>query len=70
MKLTEYQKRDYQEVLDTLEAVVRLARANFPRDNGIKIETHGSSPSASISIYPAILQFLIDAGRSALTQGE
>ena len=65
-KLTEAQRRDYPEYLDNMEAVVKLAAANFPRNIDVRIETAGSSPQASITLPWSVLSFLIDAGRTAL----
>ncbi|MER9357461.1 hypothetical protein NKI61_29960 [Mesorhizobium sp. M0514] len=59
--------RDYPEALDNIEAVIRLARANFPRTNDVTIETAGSSPKASLTVSWTVLAFLVDAGRAALS---
>ena len=67
MKFSEAQKRDYPEAMDNIEAVLKLARANFPRTTEITIETNGCSPKASLSISWTVLAFLIEAGRTALS---
>lgn len=70
MKLTEHQAKDYPEKLQHLEAVARLANANFPRETGLRIETAGSQPKASITLPWYFVQFLINSGRAALQEGK
>ncbi len=68
MKLTDAQKRDYPDALDTIEAVVKLARAHFPRTGDVRLETAGSSPHATVCVPSYVIAFLLAAGRSALSQ--
>lgn len=69
-RLTGAQQRDYNEQIPNLEALVRLASANFPRPTDIRLETVSADPHASLCVSPSMLGFLIAAGRAALAEKE
>lgn len=66
-KLTDHQASEFRELLDRLDAVARLASANFPRNSDVRVETCGPGPSAKMVIKSYDLARLIDAGRSILS---
>lgn len=67
-KLTVRDREMYEDAMNQLEAVVKLASANFPRTTSISIKTDGSNPHASMSLSAGAINFLIISGRAALTE--
>lgn len=68
--LSESMKADAREALKQIDAILTLAEANFPRTNGIRIETSGCDPQGRMVIPYYLLRAIIDAGRRALSQAE
>lgn len=68
-EMNERLRNDALEALDRLEALMKLAKANFPRTSEISIETGGYDPKASMSMPWYLLKTITDAGRRALSEG-
>ncbi|NTF54848.1 hypothetical protein G6L12_08075 [Agrobacterium rhizogenes] len=66
MNMSEHQKQGMREAIEKLDAVMALAKSNFPRDTNIVIKTSGSDQSASITIPWHALKPIVAAGRAAL----
>lgn len=64
--LSEQQKQTLREILPQIEAVVLLAKANFPRTGDVRIETSGASPNASINVPWYIVKHMVDAALQAM----
>lgn len=60
--------RDVKEALDQLDAVLKLARANFPRTNRVTVRTDGSDPHASMSIPSYVLAAILSAARETIKE--
>lgn len=58
--------RDAIEVLDRIDAVLTLAKANFPHTTNVGIETVGCTPKASMSVPWFLMKEIADQARLAL----
>lgn len=70
MSMTENQKQGMREAIEKIDAVIALAKSNFPRDSNIIVKTSGTDQSASISVAWHALKPIIDAGRAALSEAQ
>ena len=59
----ERQRGEMLAYLDHLDAIVKLAGANFPRNTDLKIETTGTSPYVSMSIPSWAVSMLLRSAR-------
>lgn len=68
MKISGMDRRDYQKKLDEIEAVIKLAGANFPGSTDVRIETAGGRASASMFVPCYFMSFMVNAAREALNK--
>ena len=66
---TEARRRELPKVLDKVEAILKLAASNFPSPNtDVRILTSGGPSTGSAEFHWYDIQFLVDAGRLALSE--
>ena len=66
--MSDLAKQQMREVIEKIDAVLALAKANFPRSTDVKIETSGSLQSACITVPWYALKNIVDASRAALNE--
>ena len=66
MSMSELQRQGMREAIEKIDAVLALAKANFPRNTDVTIKTSDGLQSARITIPWHALKPIIDAGRSSL----
>lgn len=65
--MSELEKQQMRDAIQKIDAVLALAKANFPRNTDVTIRTSSDSvQSATITIPWYALKGITDAGRSAL----
>jgi len=63
---SEASRDEFAKELDVLDALRKMAHANFPRTTKINLETQGSSPKASHQISAYLLDYMIESARQRL----